>query len=366
MSTALEPSSCQETLPELQPIRAAGRAPHVAAKYKSELPAGAEAALAEIVELAASYGTDDSAFAAAVGDDDDDGYDEDSEVGGGTTQQRAEKAAEVFEGLDRQAEAKWRQHRLQVSVSKVVSSARLSGMLSKAKTADGDGDAAAPPVDGGDTSRRSSATHAVAAAAAVAAAGDAAPKPTPKPRPPAVAVAAPSPADAAEAPPPSLRATLRRHLIDDPSPEMRRLTEGLTTALANALKRAEGAAREHAPYVQALALPPGSTGEAAPPWTARLLDVGCIRVDATELWPQEGAEQRALKPLFAHMTLEQLTAGGGRSVSTMRWKTAGLTARLGLRVAAPAADPPKDPEAMAKRRDGAKMFRLKSVGADHV
>ena len=98
----------------------------------------------------------------------------------------------------------------------------------------------------------------------------------------------------------------------------------------------------------------------------RLLDVGCIRVDATELWPQEGAEQRALKPLFAHMTLEQLTAGGGRSVSTMRWKTAGLTARLGLRVAAPAADPPKDPEAVAKRRDGAKMFRLKSVGADHV
>ena len=49
-----------------------------------------------------------------------------------------------------------------------------------------------------------------------------------------------------------------------------------------------------------------------------------------------------------HMTLEQLTAGGGRSVSTMRWKTAGLTARLGLRVAAPAADPPRDPEAAAK------------------
>ena len=146
----------------------------------------------------------------------------------------------------------------------------------------------------------------------------------------------------------------------------RRVHGPLTTALANALKRAEGAARGHAPYVQALALPPGSTGEAAPPWTARLLDVGCIRVDATELWPQEGAEQRALKPLFAHMTLEQLTAGGGRSVSTMRWKTAGLTARLGLRVAAPAADPPKDPEAAAKRRDGAKMFRLKSVGADHV
>ena len=73
-----------------------------------------------------------------------------------------------------------------------------------------------------------------------------------------------------------------------------------------------------------------------------------------------------VKPLFAHMTLEQLTAGGGRSVSTMRWKTAGLTACLGLRVAAPAADPPKDPEAVAKRRDGAKMFRLKSVGADHV
>ena len=43
-----------------------------------------------------------------------------------------------------------------------------------------------------------------------AAARDAAP---PRPRPPAV-----------------MRATLRRHLIDDPSPEMRRLTEGLTTA----------------------------------------------------------------------------------------------------------------------------------------
>ena len=97
------------------------------------------------------------------------------------------------------------------------------------------------------------------------------------------------------------RATLRRHLIDDPSPEMRRLTEGLTAALANALKRAEGAARGHAPYVQALALPPGSTSEAAPPGRR-----GCRRrvhsCRATELWPQEGAEQRAL--LFAHMTLE--------------------------------------------------------------
>ena len=37
----------------------------------------------------------------------------------------------------------------------------------------------------------------------------------------------------------------------------------------------------------------------------------------------------------------------------MRWKTAGLTARLGLRVAAPAADPPRDPEAVAQRRERA-------------
>ena len=99
----------------------------------------------------------------------------------------------MFEALIAK-QRQWRQHRLQVSVSKVVSSARLSGMLGEAAATDGD---AAAPVDGGDgAGQRHTPSRLLPPSP---------PPATPRRSPPQaaaapVATAAPSTADAADAP----------------------------------------------------------------------------------------------------------------------------------------------------------------------
>jgi len=79
------------------------------------------------------------------------------------------------------------------------------------------------------------------------------------------------------------------------------MLEELEAALGAALARAEEAARHHPPFVAALS----QDAELAQAPSLRTLDVGCIRVDGSELWPDE-ARELDLEPMLAPFDLTAL------------------------------------------------------------
>jgi hypothetical protein len=156
------------------------------------------------------------------------------------------------------------------------------------------------------------------------------PPPTPPPEPPALpprprAGRALSRADAGADTtrvmdrPVTLRSFLELHYFTAPMPQVVEVLRDLEKSLTAAIRRAEATAVAHKPFLDALT-EEGQAQVAQTP-ALRTLDVGCIRVDAVELWPDEARELN-LEPFFAPMSLtEQLTGYGKETppaVSTKR------------------------------------------------
>lgn len=104
-------------------------------------------------------------------------------------------------------------------------------------------------------------------------------------------------------PPTSLRTFLERSYFDSPLPLVTKAIEELESALAAAIKKAERVALAHPQFLSALT-DEGQAGLAQAPST-RTLDVGCIRIDGSALWPDE-ARECELEPFLAPMSLEAL------------------------------------------------------------
>ena len=120
-----------------------------------------------------------------------------------------------------------------------------------------------------------------------------------------------------------------------------------------------------------------SAGEAAQAMAVARREAELRKGRASPMEVRNSASRRGRDALCVRAALHEpmVVATGGRCCGVQAWTARSIegrevAARLGplraIEVVVGAADPPKDPEAAAKRRDGAKMFRLKSVGADHV
>ncbi|KAL1522168.1 hypothetical protein AB1Y20_021807 [Prymnesium parvum] len=96
----------------------------------------------------------------------------------------------------------------------------------------------------------------------------------------------------------TLEEMLVRHCITEPIGPIRTAMAELEHAMTGALRRAEAAALAHEPFLKAAR----SLNSKLPPPTVRTLDVGCIRVDGSSLWPSEESEVE-VHPLFAPLTL---------------------------------------------------------------
>ena len=108
-----------------------------------------------------------------------------------------------------------------------------------------------------------------------------------------------------------LCAFLRRHLLQSPTPAVRQLLADVEASVGAAIRRAEAAANRHPPFLAALS-DEGSKDLGGAP-SVRTLDVGCIRVDASGLWPDETREMD-LAPFFAPMALDAQLSGYGGEV----------------------------------------------------
>ena len=103
--------------------------------------------------------------------------------------------------------------------------------------------------------------------------------------------------------PTSLRRFLERHYFESPLPAVVKALDDLESAMAASIRKAEAVATAHPPFVAALT-EEGKRGLAQAP-SLRTLDVGCIRIDGAELWPDE-ARECFLEPHFAPMTLHSI------------------------------------------------------------
>ena len=103
---------------------------------------------------------------------------------------------------------------------------------------------------------------------------------------------------------PTMAELLLRHCINEPIPPIRKALHELEEAIKAALRRAEAAALKYGPFLDAAASFHAGKQTALPPPTVRTLDVGCIRVDGTELWPDEESELM-IAPVLAPYSLSQ-------------------------------------------------------------
>ena len=111
----------------------------------------------------------------------------------------------------------------------------------------------------------------------------------------------------------SLRESLAHYYLDEATrgPPVQQVLGELEAQLATALKRAEATALKHPPFLAALDTT--RRGELAQAPSLRTLDVGCIRVDGAELWPDE-ARELELEPFFAPLSLASMVLDfGGES-----------------------------------------------------
>ena len=120
-------------------------------------------------------------------------------------------------------------------------------------------------------------------------------------------------------PPPDTRLyrLLEEHCLCSPNPSLCDVISQLEAALRKALDKAEVIAREHPPFLQAIDLPDGASIELAPRSALKMLDVGCVRVDGTDLWPNEEAELD-LPPVYAPLGFAEFlvppVAPGGEAI----------------------------------------------------
>ena len=191
-----------------------------------------------------------------------------------------------------------------------------ASVLQEEEEGEGEGEGGDGPVEG-DAALEAEAEQAWAAqvkedAVSLPSSGTTTPAPPPLPTPPAGPDAsrgsrpprryAP---DVVPAPPPmTMRALLQKHFLDSPAPPVVAARRELESVMAKAIARAESAALTHPPFLATLS----EEGQRAMAHSLRTLDVGVIRIDGTDLWPDEGREC-ILEPLLAPMNLsEQLTS----------------------------------------------------------
>ena len=106
--------------------------------------------------------------------------------------------------------------------------------------------------------------------------------------------------------PTTLRAYLRRHCLEEPIPLLAKTVASLEKHIGKAIARAEAAALAHPPFLAGLT--EEGRRQLSESSGLRTLDVGCIRVDGADLWPDE-AKEIDLQPYFAPMSLAHQLGG---------------------------------------------------------
>jgi len=318
---------CELQLPSEHPLFSGLMQRYAELATRAEPQATAAAAAAAAAQLPFTEEEGDAAGGDSGGDGGGDGG------GGGGDDDDDDDGDGDDDELDARAEGAWRQHVRSLAAEKDAPQRLAAPPLASASApaaAAASAPAVAAPAPAAAQRDRARAQSPVASLL------DSALEP-PSPSPPPTAAAA---ADEGGVSLPTLRELLVRFCLDEPPAELRHAMAELTSALSAALGKAADEARQHAPFVQAGELPPGSTASLAPPSSLQILDVGSVRVDACELWPNE-SEETPMQPIYAPMGLEEIVASTSRMLGHQRLKARGQVimkfARMGLGKAVAAA-----------------------------